>query len=91
MVTTIVLIFLFQYENCLKKFYPAFNVEVMLYLARAYFKAGKLEECKRILVNVSLYIFTTYHSKNELCLQELICDLHTSEKNVNADIVTQMN
>nr|XP_058951726.1 RNA polymerase-associated protein CTR9 homolog isoform X1 [Pocillopora verrucosa] len=39
-----------MYENCLRKFFKHHNVEVLLYLARAYFKAGKLKECKQILL-----------------------------------------
>ncbi|XP_076114425.1 RNA polymerase-associated protein CTR9 homolog [Mytilus galloprovincialis] len=39
-----------MYENCLKKFFKYNNVEVMVYLARAYFKCGRLKECKNILL-----------------------------------------
>lgn len=39
-----------MYENCLKKFYRHNNVEVMQYLARAYFRAGKLKEAKTTLL-----------------------------------------
>lgn len=39
-----------MYENCLKKFFKHNNVEVMQYLARAYFKAGKLQEAKMTLL-----------------------------------------
>ena len=39
-----------QYENCLRKFFKHHNVDVLLYLARAYFKAGKMKECKQILL-----------------------------------------
>ncbi|XP_031442861.1 RNA polymerase-associated protein CTR9 homolog, partial [Clupea harengus] len=39
-----------MYENCLKKFYKHQNTEVVLYLARAYFKCGKLAECKQTLL-----------------------------------------
>uniref|UniRef100_A0A3P9HKF3 RNA polymerase-associated protein CTR9 homolog n=1 Tax=Oryzias latipes TaxID=8090 RepID=A0A3P9HKF3_ORYLA len=39
-----------MYENCLKKFYKYQNTEVLLYLARALFKCGKLQECKQILL-----------------------------------------
>uniref|UniRef100_A0A8C4RVF5 RNA polymerase-associated protein CTR9 homolog n=1 Tax=Erpetoichthys calabaricus TaxID=27687 RepID=A0A8C4RVF5_ERPCA len=39
-----------MYENCLKKFYKHQNTEVLLYLARALFKCGKLEECKQTLL-----------------------------------------
>ncbi|XP_029000161.1 RNA polymerase-associated protein CTR9 homolog [Betta splendens] len=39
-----------MYENCLKKFYKYQNTEVLLYLARALFKCGKLLECKQMLL-----------------------------------------
>ncbi|XP_062380128.1 RNA polymerase-associated protein CTR9 homolog isoform X2 [Sardina pilchardus] len=39
-----------MYENCLKKFYKHQNTEVLLYLSRAYFKCGKLQECKQTLL-----------------------------------------
>ncbi|XP_067654573.1 RNA polymerase-associated protein CTR9 homolog isoform X2 [Haliotis asinina] len=39
-----------MYENALKKFFKHHNVEVMVYLARAYFKCGKLAECKQVLL-----------------------------------------
>uniref|UniRef100_A0A915HWT5 RNA polymerase-associated protein CTR9-like protein n=1 Tax=Romanomermis culicivorax TaxID=13658 RepID=A0A915HWT5_ROMCU len=39
-----------MYENCIKKFFKHTNVETLLYLARAYFRAGKLNECKSILL-----------------------------------------
>uniref|UniRef100_A0A1B6K9J5 Uncharacterized protein n=2 Tax=Graphocephala atropunctata TaxID=36148 RepID=A0A1B6K9J5_9HEMI len=39
-----------MYENCLRKFYKYHHVEVLQYLARAYFKAGKLKEAKITLL-----------------------------------------
>ncbi|MBN3281104.1 CTR9 protein, partial [Polyodon spathula] len=39
-----------MYENCLKKFYKHQNTEVLLYLSRALFKCGKLQECKHTLL-----------------------------------------
>ncbi|XP_028412693.1 RNA polymerase-associated protein CTR9 homolog [Dendronephthya gigantea] len=39
-----------MYENCLKKFFRHHNVEVLLYLARAYYLSGKLKECRHILI-----------------------------------------
>ncbi|XP_051505155.1 RNA polymerase-associated protein CTR9 homolog [Myxocyprinus asiaticus] len=39
-----------MYENCLKKFYKHQNTEVLLYLARALFKCGKLQDCKQTLL-----------------------------------------
>ncbi|KAK7475279.1 hypothetical protein BaRGS_00033510 [Batillaria attramentaria] len=39
-----------MYENALKKFFKNHNVEVMVYLARAYYKCGKLQDCKTTLL-----------------------------------------
>ena len=39
-----------MYENCLKKFFKHPNIEVLQYLARAYFKAGKLKDAKMTLI-----------------------------------------
>lgn len=39
-----------MYENCLKKFFKHNNVEIMQYLARAYFRAGKLKEARTTLL-----------------------------------------
>ncbi|XP_011403140.1 PREDICTED: RNA polymerase-associated protein CTR9 homolog [Amphimedon queenslandica] len=39
-----------MYENCLGKFYNFHNTEVLLYLARAYFKAGRILDCKTTLI-----------------------------------------
>uniref|UniRef100_A0A4W3H0L9 RNA polymerase-associated protein CTR9 homolog n=1 Tax=Callorhinchus milii TaxID=7868 RepID=A0A4W3H0L9_CALMI len=39
-----------MYENCLKKFYKHQNTDVLLFLARAYFKCSKLQECKQTLL-----------------------------------------
>ena len=39
-----------MYGNCLKKFYSNQNVDILLYLARAHFVYGKLEETRRILI-----------------------------------------
>lgn len=39
-----------MYENCLRKFYKYHHVEVLQYLARAYFKAGKLKDAKMTLL-----------------------------------------
>lgn len=36
----------------MKKFFKYHNTEVMVYLARAYFKCGRLKECKTILLKV---------------------------------------
>ncbi len=39
-----------MYENCLKRFYAHTNVDILLYMARAYFKWGKLRQCKNVLL-----------------------------------------
>ncbi|XP_044259150.1 RNA polymerase-associated protein CTR9 homolog [Tribolium madens] len=39
-----------MYENCLRKFFKYNNVEVLQYLARAYYKASKLKEAKMVLL-----------------------------------------
>lgn len=39
-----------MYENCSKKFYNNSNTEILLYIARALFKANKLEDCKKVLL-----------------------------------------
>ena len=49
------LFFISQYENCLRKFYNFHNTEVLLYLARAYFKCNRLNECRQTLLKV-LYL-----------------------------------
>lgn len=51
--TCLIFFFFFQYENCLKKFFKYNNTDVMMYLARAYYRAGKLKECKQTLLKVS--------------------------------------
>lgn len=39
-----------MYENCLKKFYKHHNTEILMYIARAYFKCGNLRVCKKIIL-----------------------------------------
>ena len=39
-----------MYENCLRRFYSQSNTEILLYMARAYYKSGKLRECKNVLL-----------------------------------------
>ncbi|KAL4083952.1 hypothetical protein QTP88_029268 [Uroleucon formosanum] len=41
-----------MYKNCIKKFFKHDNVDVLQYLARAYFKAGKLKEAKTVFSKV---------------------------------------
>ena len=51
--------FFSQYENCQKKFFKYPNVEVLSYLARAYYKAMKLKEAKYTLLKVSSMMIVT--------------------------------
>ncbi|KAM3174519.1 hypothetical protein ACTXT7_010376 [Hymenolepis weldensis] len=39
-----------MYENCIRKFKKENDTELLLYLARAYFKANQLKECKSVLL-----------------------------------------
>uniref|UniRef100_A0A5K3FBW5 TPR_REGION domain-containing protein n=2 Tax=Mesocestoides corti TaxID=53468 RepID=A0A5K3FBW5_MESCO len=39
-----------MYENCIRKFNRENDTELLLYLARAFFKANQLKECKTILL-----------------------------------------
>ena len=39
-----------MYENCAKKFYKHTNTELLSYLIRALFKAGRLSECRQMLL-----------------------------------------
>eukprot|EP00057_Strongylocentrotus_purpuratus_P019319 XP_011673793.1 PREDICTED: RNA polymerase-associated protein CTR9 homolog isoform X2 [Strongylocentrotus purpuratus] len=39
-----------MYENCIKKFFKFHNTTVLSFLARAYFKTGKLKECRQTLL-----------------------------------------
>lgn len=39
-----------MYENCLKKFFKYHNGEILMYLARAYYRCGKLADCKQVLL-----------------------------------------
>jgi len=39
-----------MYQNCLKKFYNNTDSNILLYLARAFFEAGRIDECKNTLL-----------------------------------------
>lgn len=54
-----------QYENCLRKFYNFHNTEVLLYLSRAYFKAGRLLECKQTLLKVCIPVCVPVQNCNK--------------------------
>jgi len=46
-----------MYENCARKFKSRRDPELLLYLARAYFKCGKLQECKKTLLRVGFVLW----------------------------------
>ena len=65
---------MFQYENALKKFFKNHNVEVMVYLARAYYKCGKLQDCKTTLLKVLLCMFLCMPAHTYVrCLTVVLC------------------
>lgn len=41
-----------MYDNCMKKFGRFNHIPLLQYLARAYYRAGKLIECKQVLEKV---------------------------------------
>lgn len=78
-----------MYENCLKKFFKYHNVEIMQYLARAYFRAGKLNEAKTILLKArrvaphdSVLLFNI-----ALVLQRLAMQILKNEKSVLSEVL----
>lgn len=46
-----------MYDNCIKKFNRHNDVSLLLYLARAHYKAGKFAECRHILEKVCIHRF----------------------------------
>ena len=73
-----------MYENLLKKFFKHNNVEIMLYLSRAYFSAGKLKEAKLTLLKARkvapqdhIFLFN-----NALVLQRLATQTLKDDKSV---------
>ena len=41
-----------MYENCHRRFFQSFNVDIMLCIARAYYKWGKMRQCKNVLLKI---------------------------------------
>ena len=81
---------LFQYENCLKKFFKSHNTDVLAYLARAYFKCGKLKECKQTLLKArhckpddTLLLYNT-----SLVMQKLATHILKDEKSNLKTVLT---
>ena len=64
---------MFQYENA-QKIFKNHNVEVMVYLARAYYKCGKLQDCKTTLLKVLLCMFLCMPVHTYVrCLTVVLC------------------
>ncbi|KAJ6219345.1 hypothetical protein RDWZM_005157 [Blomia tropicalis] len=41
-----------MYENCHRRFFQCTNVDILLYIVRAYYKWGKMRQCKNILLKI---------------------------------------
>ena len=78
-----------MYENCLKKFFKHNNVEVMQYLARAYFRAGKLNEAKAVLLKARRVApqDTVLLFNIALVLQRLAMQILKDEKSVLTEVL----
>ena len=45
-----------MYKGCLKKFYQGHDLELLMFLANAYYLSGKYKECLRTLLEVSVQL-----------------------------------
>merc|ERR1719203_1708860 len=78
-----------MYENCLKKFFKFPQVEVLQYLARAYYRAGKLKEAKMTLLKarrVSPHDTVILYNI-ALILQKLASQLLMDEKSTLTEVL----
>ena len=78
-----------MYENCLKKFFKYHNVDVLLYLARAYAKNGKLKEAKMTLLKARRVSpqDTVILYNIALILQKLASQLLRDEKSTLSEVL----
>ena len=78
-----------MYENCLKKFFKHPNVQVLQYLARAYFKARKLKDAKRMLLKARRVAphDTVILYNIALILQKLASQLLRDEKSTLTEVL----
>ena len=78
-----------MYENCLKKFYKYHNVDILLYLARAYAKSGKLKEAKMTLLKARRVAphDTVILNNIALILQRLASQLLRDEKSTLNEVL----
>ncbi len=77
-----------MYQNCMRKFSLQNSVEVQLYLARAYAKAGKLREAKLTLLKARRVApeDTVILYNIALILQRLASQLLRNEKSSLAEV-----
>ena len=80
-----------MYENCLKKFFKHPNIEVLQYLARAYFKAGKLKDAKMTLLKARVRRVAPHDTvilyNIALILQKLASQLLRDEKSTLTEVL----
>ncbi|OXA64554.1 RNA polymerase-associated protein CTR9 [Folsomia candida] len=82
-----------MYENCMKKFYKYHHTEILQYLARAYYKNGKLKEAKlallrsrRVSPNDTILLYNL-----ALVLQKLATQILRDEKSVLQMVLSAVN
>ncbi|XP_077269573.1 RNA polymerase-associated protein CTR9 homolog [Temnothorax americanus] len=82
-----------MYENCLRKFYKFHHVEVLQYLGRAYFKAGKLKEAKLTLLKARRVApqDTVLLYNIALVLQRLATQILKDEKSTLTTVLQAVN
>lgn len=82
-----------MYENCMKKFFKYHNVEIMQYLARAYFRAGKLNEAKTVLLKARRIAphDTVLLFNIALVLQKLASQVLKNEKSVLGEVLSAVH
>ena len=80
-----------MYENSLKKFFKHPNIEVLQYLARAYFKAGKLKDAKMTLLKARVRRVAPHDTvilyNIALILQKLASQLLRDEKSTLTEVL----
>uniref|UniRef100_A0A0K2UHC9 Uncharacterized protein n=1 Tax=Lepeophtheirus salmonis TaxID=72036 RepID=A0A0K2UHC9_LEPSM len=78
-----------MYENCQRKFFKYHNVELLLYLARAYAKDGKLKEAKMTLLKARRIVpqDTVILYNIALILQKLAAQLLRGDKSTLEEVL----
>jgi RNA polymerase-associated protein CTR9 len=82
-----------MYENCMKKFYKNHHTEILQYLARAYYKNGKLKEAKMALLKARRVspTDTVILYNLALVLQKLATQTLRDEKSVLQMVLSAVN